>query len=284
MNSKIRLSILSLLLVLSFSCRNVNTTDESVLLAEVDNRVLTLTELKKAIPKNLSKNDSVAFTQNYINRWVKSALLLRKAELNLTPEEKDVEQILSNYRASLLIHKYQQKLLLQKYTPLITNNEIEEYYNEMNENFTLDKEIVQGIFIKVPLNTPNLNDLKKWYRSEESEDYTNLEKYCFQNAQKFDNFLDRWVTVEEINKLLPKPFPKNPKFLDYNKFYETKDSVSHYLVSIHSYHKINDIAPVDYVEDKIKAILLNKKRIKFIQNLEEELYDEGLKQKAIKFY
>ncbi|WP_066633148.1 hypothetical protein [Labilibacter marinus] len=285
MRTLFRLSLLTIAtLACLFSCKTVSQEEVSKPLAKVDDRILTLSDLEKAIPHNLSKNDSVAFTQNYINRWVKSQLLLRKAELNLTPEEKDLEQILNDYRASLLIHKYQQKLMLQKYTPLITTQEIEAYYNEMSVNFKLNEHIIQGIFIKVPLNAPKLNKLKQWYRSENPEDYIRLEEYCYQNAQKFDNFLDRWVALHEISELLPKPMPNHPQFLDYNKFYETKDSTSHYLVSIRAYHKMEEVAPVNYVEDKIKAILLNKKRLEFIQNLGDELYDEGLKQKVIKFY
>lgn len=284
MNIQIRLSILACILLVLFSCKNSSQDPASAPIAKVDNRILTRLELERATPKNLDENDSVAYVQNYINRWVKSALLLRKAELNLSPQEKDVEKILSDYRASLLIHKYKQKLLLQKHTSLVTNSEIEAYYNQMIENFKLDKDIIQGMFIKVSLNAPNLSGLKKWYRSDNPDDYVKIEEYSFVNAQKFDNFLDRWVSVDEINRLMPEPLPKYSKFLDYNKSFETSDSASHYLVSIRDFRKANDVAPVSYVEDKIKVILHNKKRIEFIQNLEEELYDEGLKQKVINFY
>jgi len=271
------------LLILS-SCSRISSTETSPPVASVDGKILTVEELRKAIPKNLSKNDSLAFSQNYISRWVKSSLLLRKAELNLSPEEKDVKQILEDYRASLLIHKYQQKLLLEKYSPLITNKEIEEYYNNMSENFSLNEDIIKGVFIKLPLNAPNLNDVKKWYKSDNPEDKVTLEEYCYQNAQNFDIFLDRWVTVDAISKLLPQPIPNNPNFLKYNKSYEVSDSTSHYFVSFIDYKKTNEIAPLQFVTDKIKAILLNKKRIEFIKNLEEELYQEGLKEKVIKFY
>ncbi len=266
------------------SCSKMPSSESSPAVASVDGKVLTIDELQKAIPKNVSKNDSLAFTQNYISRWVKSSLLLRKAELNLTPKEKDVKQILEDYRASLLIHKYQQKLLLEKHSPLITNKEIEGYYNKMSENFILNEDIIQGVFIKLPLNAPNLSQLKQWYKSDNPEDMVTLEEYCYQNATNFDIFLDKWVTVDAISKLLPKPIPNTPNFLKYNKFYEVKDSTSHYLVSFRDFHKTDEIAPLQYVTDKIKAILLNKKRIEFIQNLEEELYQEGLKQKVIKFY
>jgi hypothetical protein len=265
-------------------CYTETGIKETPIIAKVDDQVLSLDELQKIMPKNLSTNDSTAFTQNFINRWVKSALLLRKAELNLSPEEKDVEQILENYRASLLIHKYQQKLLLQKYSPLITSSEIEAYYEQMKENFILEDDIIQGVFVKVPLNTPYLDQLKKWYRSSNSEEYVKLEEYCYQYAQQFENFLDKWITVKEISDFLPKPLPSQANFLNTNSYYETMDSVSRYLISFSAYHKVGEIAPLSHVEDKIKAILLNKKRIEFIKNLEEELYQEGLKQKVIKFY
>ncbi len=278
------ISIFVVLLTGLMSCKSSTEDTTAKPLAKVEDRVLTLNELEKAIPKNLSKNDSIAFTQNFINRWIKSSLLLRKAELNLTPEEKDMEQILADYRASLLIHKYQQKLLLQKYSPLISGKEIEAYYNTMNENFKLDKDIIQGIFIKVPFNAPNLPDLRTWYKSEDPDDYIKLEEYGFQNAQKFENFLDKWVSLDDIAKLFPEPLPNRRYFLNNYKNYESSDSLSRYFLSVTAYHKADEIAPLQYVEGKIKAILLNKKRIEFIQNLEEELYKEGLKQKIIKFY
>jgi len=274
----------AIIFVMATSCKHFKTQQTSEPIAQVGEKVLTLNELTKATPSNMNSNDSLAFTQNFINRWVKAELLLHKAELNLTPEEKDVEKILENYRASLLIHKYQQKLLLQKYSPLITYKEIEEYYNKMQENFVLESDIIQGVFIQVPTNAPKLDQLKKWYQSTEPEDSVSLEDYCYQYAKKFDNFLDKWVTVDQINRLLPQPIPNSNSFLKYNNRYEVSDSLTHFFVSFRNYKKANEIAPLGYVEDKIKAILLNKKRIDFIKNLEEELYQEGLKQKVIKFY
>jgi hypothetical protein len=47
---------------------------------------------------------------------------------------------------------------------------------------------------------------------------------------------------------------------------------------------VKETAPLEYVENRIKAILLNKKRVDFINNLESDLYEEGIKQKIIKFY
>lgn len=284
MRIQIRFFILAFPLLVLFSCHNKSNDRDSEPLAKVDNRVLTRLELERATPKNLTENDSIAYVQNYITRWVKSVLLLRKAELNLSAEEKDVEKLLADYRASLLIHKYKQQLLLQKHTSLISNSEIKWYYGEMIENFKLERDIIQGVFIKVSAIAPNLQGLKKWFVSGNPDDYLKLEEYCFVNAQKFDNFSDRWVSVDEINTLIPEPLKNYSNLSNHTKIYEMSDSTSYYLLSVSKVLNANEVAPLSYVEDKIKVILHNKKRIEFIQNLEEELYEEGLKQKVIKFY
>lgn len=267
-----------------FSCKQISDSEESVPVVEVDGRVLNVKELNLAIPSNLSHTDSASFAQNYINRWVKKTLLLRKAELNLTENEKDVNQLLEDYRASLLVHKYQQKLLQQKYAPQITHEEIEAYYTDMSENFMLQQNILKGIYIKLPVGAPNLKDVKVLYKSSKPEDEKKLEEYCYQNANKFQDFSDKWTEGTQLSSFMPNALPSDRRFYTKNSMYETSDSLFVYYIFIKEYKLKNEVAPVEYVEGRIEAILLNKKRIEFIQNLEEELFEEGLKQKAIKYY
>jgi len=251
---------------------------------KVGDKALTKRELYTLIPDNISKDDSLIFAQDYLNRWIRSELMLRKAELNLLPEEKDVTKLLEEYRRSLLVHKYQQKMLLQKYSPLITSNEIKEYYNKMTDNFILNEDIVKSIFIIVPRTAPNIRDIRKWYRSDDPEHIVKMETYCYQNAKKYDILLEKWKPFSELNLMLPRPISRPDRFLKYNHFYETSDSLNYYFINIKEYTLAKETAPLEYVEDRIKAILLNKKRLDFINKLESDLYDEGLKQKIIKFY
>ncbi|WP_282037113.1 hypothetical protein [Saccharicrinis aurantiacus] len=267
-----------------FSCIQESDTENQQPVAQVESYILTVKELSSAIPENLSVADSTSFAQNYIARWVKRMLLLRKAELNLSAKEKDVAQLLEDYRASLLVHKYQQKLLEQKYAPDITNSEIEAYFEDMKDNFALQQTIVKGMFIKVPLTAPNLNTVKALFKSDKEEDVKALEAYCYQNANKFENFADKWTETTKFNALMPEPVPNDSRFFKKNELFETQDSIYVYYLYINEYKLKNELAPVEFVKGRIESILLNKNRIKFIQNLEEELYEEGLEQKQIKFY
>ena len=279
------MSVLAILALLSIvSCNKNGASVEEEPLVKINETVLTKGMLSNAVPNSLSKDDSVIFAQDYINRWIRSELLLGKAELNLTPEEKDVAALMEEYRRSLLIHQYQQKMLEQKYSPLITGSEIRKYYTDMEDNFRLSEPIIKGVFVIVPQSAPNIDMLKKLYRSDDSEDLVKLEAYCFQNAKKYEVFLDHWLTFDEINKHLPESINRTERFIKNNTYHHTTDSLYQYFLSIKEYKLGNEVAPLEFVESKIKAILLNKKRLEFIKQLESDLYEEALKNKNITFF
>lgn len=253
-------------------------------LVSVGDEQLTHGELQAYIPANLATEDSAAIADEFVNRWVRNKLFLRQAEQNLTPGEKDVSLLLDEYRTSLLVHQYQEKMLEQKYSPLITSREVEGYYHEMQENFKLQENILKGAFLKVPRSAPDLSKVRRWMRGFTTENIVEMEAYAFQNARLFDQFLDYYVPFQRINGNLPVPLKNEARFLQYNKFYETGDDENLYFIAITDYHTAGSIAPLDYVEERIKAILLNKKRGAFIKNLEKELYEEALQEKIINFY
>ena len=77
------------------------------------------------------------WSKDFIEKWVRNQLLLNKAEINLTDEEKNVEQQIENYRSSLLIYAYEQSYLRQNLDTVVTDKEIEDYYKENQSNFIL---------------------------------------------------------------------------------------------------------------------------------------------------
>jgi hypothetical protein len=266
------------------SCRTAPDDYLNTPIVTVDSQVLTKRDIKNALPEQLNPSDSIAFAEDFIGRWIKSNLMLRQAEINLTSDEKDVERKLQDYRTSLLVHLYQQKILEQKHSPLVTSREIETYYREMRDNFNLQENIIKGIFIKVPKEAPNQDKLRQWYRSKAGEDLLNLESYCLQNAKKYEVFADNWIPFRRINASLPEPIFSEDRFLETTRNYETSDAQFNYYLSIHDVMRIGNPAPLDYVEDRVRAILLNKKRGEFLKNLEQDLYEEALRDKIVKFH
>lgn len=281
------MSFFFLLIILGLGgsgCQQKSEKSVEVPLVTIGAWTLNSNQVEEILPEDISEDDSIALVEDYIGRWVKMRLFLHQAELNLTPQEKDIEELLDEYRTTLLVHLYQQKMLEEKHSPMISDEEILAYYNDMKDNFKLQNNIVQGVFLKVPKVAPNQDKLREWYKSKAPEDILNLEAYAFQFARKYDQFMEEWVSFSRINSSLPTPISNEESFLRWRDHYETSDSLYNYYFARYHYHLRGEQAPLAYVKDRVEAILLNKKRLEFINKLGDELYDDALRDKIVKFH
>ena len=175
------------------ACTTLENHNREKSIARVYGKDLYLSDLHDIFPKNVSQSDSMIILQNFVDKWVRKELILHRAELNLTEEQKDVTQQLDEYRSSLLIYKYEQSLIAQKLDTVIRHAEVQQYYDENPSNFSLEENIVKCLFIKLPVDAPNLYQLRQLYRSEKEEDVRQLESYCYQYAVKYDYFNEEWI-------------------------------------------------------------------------------------------
>lgn len=258
------------------SCGKKKQGEKIVVAKVVDlNKYLYLSDIQHIFSKGLSKEDSISLAQAYISTWVKNQLLVNKAEINLSPDQLDIEQQVEAYRSSLLIYKYEEQMLRDKLDTVVKDDEISEYFNQNASNFVLDENIVKALYIKLPKNAPNIENAKKWYKSDQREEIKKLDSYCFNYAAKFDYFKDNWVNFAVINNELPKPIENDDEFLRSNRYIEQTDSSFLYLVYLKEKIMKGSIAPLAYINFKIKDIIINKRKVKFLTDLESKIYNDA---------
>jgi len=280
-----KIVILILAVSLFAGCRNNKNAVKRIAVAEVGKVVLYYDEIPRLIQSGINETDSTALIQNYINKWAKRELLLQKAEDNLSPELKaEIVKQLEETRASLVIYQYQRQLMLEKLDTVLTESELENYYAANQNSFTLSSNIIKALYIKLPVETPNLDKIKVLARSSDQKDLQQLESLCFQFAEKFDDFNEKWVPMDRLSVELQQKIENEDNFLKRNTFFETTDSASVTLISIRDYRLRSSLAPFEYVKDDIKRIIWNARRFEFIQALENGIYNEALKQNSFKIY
>jgi len=49
-----------------------------------------------------------------------------------------------------------------------------------------------------------------------------------------------------------------------------------YLIKINKYKKANDYAPLDYIYERIRELISNRKRIDYLIKIEKELIEDAL--------
>lgn len=269
--------------ILVFGC-NPNNDPGKKVIAEVGIKQLFVSDMAGVIPAETSKEDSIRLADEYIRKWVKQELMIQKAEENLSPDQKNLTRELQEYRNSLIIYKYKNELMKQRMDTTVTSEQIEEYYLNNIENFNLTRNIVKAIFIKVPSEVANPTLLKNYCNDTSKEGLSGLREYCVQYAKSFDLFNESWVDFEVVVKNIPKEISEPEQFLHRNNRIEVSDSNYYYLVSIQDYRLINDEAPMDYVKENIKNLILNRRKIEFLKLLEDNVYTEGIRQNKFKIY
>ncbi len=253
-------------------------------LARVFEQHLFPSDIRYAIPAGTSFEDSIVLAKRYIDTWVKDQLMLHMAEQALTEEQKDFEKQIAEYRRSLLIFSYRQKLLRQNLDSVVSDKEIRTYYEANINNFILGQNVIKGTFIKIPLSSPRIDELRGWSRSNGEDDLIQIEKYCLNYANKYDDFNDTWVYFPTIKVQLPMQISQPSRYLRYNKNIETTDPIYRYFLHVADHLPDGEVTPLEMVKDDITNIIMNKRKIEFFQNLEKQVYNDGISRNQFEIY
>ncbi|WP_321375580.1 hypothetical protein [uncultured Draconibacterium sp.] len=253
-------------------------------LASVGEKVLYRSKVEEVLPKGISTEDSVSMSNDYIDKWIKQELLIQKADENLSAEQKDLREELEEYRNSLIIYKYKNELMKQRMDTVVTDEQIETYYNNNQSNFNLNYSIVKATFVMIPGELANPELVKELVADTSPEGLDELRDYCGQYAKKVNISADEWISFQALKKNFPAEVEDDARFLSRNQLYEMNDSNYYYLVSIHDYKLTNDLAPIDFVRNNIKNLILNQRKIRFLKEIEENIYTEGVRKKKFRKY
>ncbi len=267
-----------ILLILSFlsGCTYFSRSSQGDnVIASVGNKSLLRRDLAAALPAGITKPDSIIQAKDYIQRWVREELMVAMAEENLSDEQKDVQRELDEYRSSLIIHRYLQQIINQKLDTVLTGGDIRQFYDLHPEKFILDQNIVKAIYIEVPKKEAKSDQLKKWMNATDDKSRTELEKYSFQYATKFDYFNEQWIDFSQIRSRMPASFNSPEAALKKNSFIESSDDNKYYLAAIKDYRLIGDKAPFEFVKDRISGLILNNRKMEFIEELQKNIYQKG---------
>lgn len=250
------------------------------LLVEVDGVFLTKKDLQDVLPAGLSKDDSLLFAENYIRNWIEDVLLYGKAKDNI-PDNAGIEKLVENYRKALIVHTYQQELINQRLSPNLPEQDIADFYEKNKNLFALERPLIKGLFIKVPLGAPQLNEVRRWYKTETHESVENLEKYSLQHAVSYEYFYDKWVEVSDVLGKIPLKEESPEEYIRENRHVELQDTAFCYFLNVVDYRQKGDEEPYDFARNTAKDMLLNLRKVDFMKEIKTDLYNEATRKDKI---
>ncbi len=257
-------------------CDVFKKSEEREVIARAGEHKLYVDELLSSLPENLNTEDSLTFTTNYITSWATQMLLLDKAELNLLDDAKDVSAQLEEYRRSLIIYQYEKNMVNQGLDTAVSSKEIQDYYNNNKDNFELQDNIARAVFVKLAKDTKEVEKVAKWMRSTKAENREKLEEFSIQHAKSFHLNDEQWVPFGQLLGQMPKTSYLNLNYFSLYTFAHVQDSTAHYLLNVKEIKYKNSVSPLEFEEQNIRNIILNQRKLEFIQKLEKDIFDEAV--------
>ena len=152
------LPLLSVALLLCASCRR----NADPVVAQVYQYKLYNSEVQEGMPVGLSQEDSLAMARDFIDSWVKEKLLLHEAERHLSPREKNFDREMTEYRNSLLVQRYLDKIWMKDTANnAVTEGEIMDFARSLDDRYTVEKEIVRVNYVKMPTRSDMLSQVRE---------------------------------------------------------------------------------------------------------------------------
>ncbi|MDO5571087.1 MAG: peptidylprolyl isomerase [Bacteroidales bacterium] len=267
--------------VMTLSCTDKTNINRDDVVAEVNGRFLYKADLAPLFKRGVSNEDSVKIVENFRDNWIKESLLYDKAERNIDNLE-EIDKNVEEYRRRMVIFQYEKELINERLEKEIDEQELESFYEIYSSKFVLKDPIIKGIFLKIPVNAPQLEEVKKWVKKITPETLEKLEKYTLQNAIVYEYFSDRWVSLQDIMNNIPYVIGNSSRFLKENKFLDVSEGDYWYFLSVSDYKLEGSAQPFEYAKAQIKDALLTQKKKSFINDLEEQLYKDGLENGKVK--
>ncbi|MBR1878398.1 MAG: hypothetical protein IJ814_05250 [Paludibacteraceae bacterium] len=270
-----------------------------------------------SLTMGMDSTERAATIEQYIRQWAEDMLVSDGAR---SQRNDDIEKMVEDYRHTLYIQAYAQRLISKRMPKNVADSTIEALYNQLGNRLLLKESIVKGIVVVVPNEAPGLADLRDWLRiangekvekkkadshnrrsngkgkrntqpvvelSEEemrSEALDNIEKFAYQNASGYELFTEEWKTASELLLLLPFERNELDGRMKKDSQIEISDSINTYLLQVTDKHLQGELMPLDYARPQLEEYILSTRQADFLRSERIRLYEEAVEKGKVKFY
>ena len=196
-------------------------------------------------------------------------------------ENGEIEELVKNYEKELLIDRYKKALLQQELDTVITDKDLDDYYEANKNVYRLNEDLMQLRYIYFSNDLPDKKSIIEMFKSEDEED---LDELIRRELEFFSySFNDSiWVSSKDVEKKLV--FLRDEKKIKKDQFIQKEDSLGVYLLAVKGIRVRNDVAPKDYVTPTIKQMILHKRKLELMNEIEKTIMVDAINNKQFEQY
>ena len=291
------MGVVALSLTLCAGCGQTTFTTSGFgedFVAEAYGEVLTWDSLAQRVPDALGLEDSAAFAERLIDRWMREHVMLAQADAQLKKERSSLDAALEAYRRSLLINTYETRYVESRLDTNVDEAEVQAYYEAHAELFTLHDHAVRVLYVHLPdpessaiaLGAPwtkrdarawekEVDQLNGWLTAADSVSIPLLERWCMEHGAVHHVDHEAWWRIAELLDEVPL------------SLYRVEDQIQRasplsfsaegrvYFVRFLEHGLKGKVAPLDVARDQIEELVLQGRRQRMVDALRDTLFQQA---------
>ncbi len=273
------------LFVIVCSCDFIKKSVDGTPIARVNENYLYQEDIEDILAEGISKEDSTLLVQNFINKWATQQLFVDGAKLNLSEEKQEAfNKLVVQYKNDLYSKAYIEALVKRSIDTTVPLNEAQQYYEANKEVFKLNEELLKFRYVHIDENIINYDDIRTRFKRYNDKDKKLLDSISIQfKSYSFNDSI--WIKLSHVIRKIPAVNSENKnQLLKKSNFVQLKDSLGVYLMQINDVLVRNDTAPLEYVKPTIDQIVINKRKLELIKELEKDITKDAIKNKQFEIY
>lgn len=261
---------------------NDTAVTDNDFVAQYRDSVLLMSDIVRQLPSGISVEDSASLINKIADQWIEGLLIEDLAAGQIDDMDR-INALTARYRRSLIADSYRRKMRQNGIQP-VDMEKVKVYYKEHQSEMRLERPIVKGLFIRVPVSSNHLEEIRNWMKKAGPETFDALENSGTHEAITFQYFADKWVDFDAIAGEIPHKFGNADKFVETTVDFETELNGTVYILHLTDHKKSGDLMPEQYaapiIEDRMKALHLadyESGLIKALRNtaIEKNILTEG---------
>ena len=194
-----------------------------------------------------------------------------------------MERRVADYRRALYTQSFESDYVRNNLDTSVSEAEMKDFYEANRDLFTLKRTIVRVLLLKIPENSQYIDEVKKNYTlTKGDESMQQLSSLSMKAGIQFLVMPEEWASLTSLGRYLP----ADVDITFGNRRARTAEFIDNgvvYLLSFQEWKGVGELAPYEYVRPEVHSIILNRREVNLLRELEEGIVKEGLASKIVKY-
>lgn len=254
--------------------------NKGVLLARVFDYKLYLEDIRDLIQGYSTADDSIQQVKSLTEHWVRDRLILVEAEKNF-PKEANMNKLLEDYRQSLLRHFFEQRTIEERLDTVITEMDLERYYEANKEQHRLETGILRGYYFKIKKPLGRTDKLLTWWKNFPEQHFEDVISYAAKRARTNWSDSTHWHEMHMLIQLFPEGTLSPSSIRSKRGIMKEDRDYIHLLYPLEVYHE-RDIAPLSRVRPQASRYIIHQRELELLEQIKKEIYDRDIQNEQVK--